>query len=797
LAKYGSSKYGTGLYGDSSDHPYAGIPGKVMWVVLVDWDNNGQFDNGSEPQTIRRMHITRGREGARLQSGHYAQPGNERFEIEMYDPSGRYDILNTSSPIFGFMGAPGLRLKVVMISTTTKESIPVFVGTLTNIEYNSSEKTGVLSGAGLSRYLEIGAAEKIHAPCQSYTYLAWDSCFVWDGSTPTPFNYWKGRSGGLPLRECAGIVLSRAGWSMGAYYGAMVLNNEQPNYFYLDESTAWAALVELAEGFAARLFFLRDGRLFVMDRLDRTGLAAALDAPARAQEAFGLKRYSPLESLRNHVEVKIRECHVFPFNTPIAKTSYIVAWKNDGPISVPPSSYKDLIIRYTDVGKNTSYQTARPKQGSYVRLNQWDGTGALGEPYPLIVNSRADKLGVDMADPAAGLAEWNLLFDTLGTGPYGDIYVQKGNNQCYCVVRFRNWSPTLTAYFFNMQAQVIGIIEGGESPSRVIEASSSIETNGERELVIDSRWIQDTTMADNIGQAYLDTLSSREMASAAELVYQWSGETLYQYLENYDLGAFINYGAQGGANSLANFGLYNRWLIVGQEIEWLSPDGQDAFVTLKLDKGLSPAVNVTAVSTVTGSNISTMTWEHTVPEGENRLLIVSMSMIARANSYLQTVTYGGQAMTLLGGVQQNLGEYPRVETYYLKNPPVGTANVVTTNRYSNLNYMEGGAVSFENVDQTTPLGTPVYDWGTVGPAQCNVPAVAGSMVFDTVCYASQAGDASQGSLQTKLWGLTSDGNWKGCSSVSPGNESGSVTMDWTIPTNGFAQLAVKINPSAT
>lgn len=779
MSKYGTARYGQSLYGSTAEHPYAGIAGKVMWMVQVDWNRDGVFSE-TEPQSISRLRIRRGRERRMRADGlGQLQPGNERFEIEILDPARRYDSFNLQSPIYNYLGAPGLLLRVVMVSTTSKAPAQaVYVGTLTSVNYDSLSGRAVLRGEGLARALQVGAAAAVFAPCQPVT-AAWDSCFVQDGSTPFPINYWKGRPGGLSLKECAKIILDRAGWTLGAYYGAQVFNNEQPDYFYLDGATAWESLKDLADGFCARLFFLRDGRIFVMDRLDTLGQAAALAAPARAQETYGVTRDSSFESLRNRAEVRIRPHNVRPFVTPIPNSMFVAAWTNGGPVEVQPGSYLDINVRYSEANLGV------PKQGNWARVN----TDALTESKPLVVNSKADKSGVNMGFATGnGQGEYTLLLQNVGENQNGLIYVQYGNKQNFCTVRLRNWSNVDTAYFFDLQVQVIGLVETGDKLTSITEDAASINANGARVVSVNSRWIQNPLMAANIGQAYIGALSTRERASVVKLTYQWSGDLLYNNLLAYDVGCHVDFGAAGGADSNNNFGIAGKWLIVGQRLEWMSPDGQDALVELTFERPAITRVQAGNVSSKSGANVTSLTWSHTVPQGNNRLLLVTIAK-RDTGGMSASVTYGGAAMSRVAGVSQGAGDFPYAEIWYKIAPPVGTADVVVT--FSQADYAEAGALDFTNVNQVTPLGNPGRmgtAWGAAGPAIVNLGALDGDLLVDCVCYRGVAGGPGAG--QMLRWAGTSDNVWRGGCSTQPGAPA--VEMRWIIPAGGFALIAVAL-----
>jgi hypothetical protein len=777
MSKYGTAKYGLNLYGTAPEHPYVSTAGRVMWMVQVDWDRDGLFSGTIEPQSISKLHVVRGR-GRRFRKDGLGQmqPGNERFEIEIIDPAGRYDSFNTGSPVYSTLGAPGVLLRVMIVSTTGKGAAqPVFVGTLSSADYDYKTGITTLHGSGLSRSLEIGEAASLYSPCQpgggAGSIAGYDSYFKWDGSTPLPFNYWRGRPGGLTLRACVGIVLNLAGWTTGVNYGSQVYNNEQPDYFYLQGESGWQALKGLADAFAARLFFLRTGTLFVMDRLDPNGLAFGRVAPTRAQESFGLVRESPFETLRNRIEVRIRPQSVPLFKNPLDPTTlYSVIWANTGPVEVPPNSSIDFIIKYPNV-------IGKPYQASFVAENRW------AVPYQYQCWSNPDKTGSNLGPTGSGQGNVYILSEAKwgGTIPYG-------NNQKYCTLHVENNSPTLTAFFFDLAVLAGGVIESGSSLQKVTESAASIALNGRRVAEINSLWIQNATMAGNIGQAYLDAISSREQASPASITYQWSGDLLYSNLILYELGCHVDFGAAGSAGSLANFGIAGRWLIVGQETLWMSPDGQDALVKLTYEKTAPLNVLHGNVTTTSGAAVSGLTWSHSVAAGSNRLLVVTIAKRDNGGA-VSSVTYGGVPLALLKAESQGAGDFPRAEMWYLIAPAVGTANIVIS--LSGAEFLEAGGLDFTNVNQVNPFSVPVGAHGSAGPASALVPSLSGEIVLDVVAY--KGADAGLGAYQTLQWAGSSDGLWKGASSTEPG--SGSVSMRWVIPAGGWASVAAAIKSS--
>ncbi|MEI7848908.1 MAG: hypothetical protein WCK35_24120, partial [Chloroflexota bacterium] len=369
----------------------------------------------------------------------------------------------------------------------------------------------------------------------------------------------------------------------------------------------------------------------------------------------------------------------------------------------------------------------------------------------------------------------------LGSPPVGSGY-----NQKYCQVGFVNWGA-VPAYLFDIGVKAAGVTEAGASLTKILDDLPSQALNGKREIIVNSRWIQTAAMAGIVGQAYLDALSLRELASVAAVTYQWSGQDLYNNLVAYDLGVHVDYGVQGGASALENFGLWGRRLIVGQELNWLSPDGQDAFVKLILEKEAISKVTAGATSGAAALANLTLSWSHIVPAGSNRLLVVGLGRGA-GGVVATSVKFGAQNMVCLGtrNAPGGAGD-PGVELWYLAAPAVSTANIVVT--MSGAQFIECGAQNFTNVNQVSPMGAAVGASGAAGTALVVVPSNEYEIVIDVLGFWSSSVNATVGPGQIQQWARASDGAWKGAGSTELG--SASASMSWTIATT-WALLAASI-----
>jgi hypothetical protein len=197
------------------------------------------------------------------------------------------------------------------------------------------------------------------------------------------------------------------------------------------------------------------------------------------------------------------------------------------------------------------------------------------------------------------------------------------------------------------------------------------------------------------------------------------------------------------------------------------------------------------------ANASSLSWSQTVGKGANRLLVVGVS-IRNANNPVSSVTYAGNALTLLQARNNDDGSV-RVEQWYLLAPPSGTANV-TVNLGNGGGKVVGGAVSFSGVDPVAPFRRPVST-GSTGTGTTN-PAIgdssgASELVLSTVATDGDAANTLTATAgQTQMWNRaygTSGGDVVGGASTAAGTAG--LTMGWSKGKNSkWALAAVAIKP---
>ena len=207
------------------------------------------------------------------------------------------------------------------------------------------------------------------------------------------------------------------------------------------------------------------------------------------------------------------------------------------------------------------------------------------------------------------------------------------------------------------------------------------------------------------------------------------------------------------------------------------------------------AIDVGSTTSSMTTGATSLGFAHTIAAGANGMLLVSVGFQANSGS-VTGITYNGVALSLLDFAEESGGGRPRAELWYLKAPPVGTANVVVSMSASM--EMTAGATSFFGVDQTTSTGPVATATGNGHAPSVNVTSAPGELVFDSIEVRAGAGGspaAGQTELHRELTG-TAGGDSLGASSTKPG--ASSVTMSWSMTgsgAGGWASVGVSLKPA--
>ncbi len=194
------------------------------------------------------------------------------------------------------------------------------------------------------------------------------------------------------------------------------------------------------------------------------------------------------------------------------------------------------------------------------------------------------------------------------------------------------------------------------------------------------------------------------------------------------------------------------------------------------------------MSSQSGLNVSSLTWTHTA-SGNNRLLVVGVSW-GLSTTTINSITYGGTAMTLIGMKSNATNGGVNVAMYRLVAPPLGAQSISVAFSGSVGKSAIGGAVSFTGVDQTTPVGAFGSATGNGASISVSIASGPAELVLDTLAVDSNPSSLPAGTSQTPLWHVNPD-MW-GAASTHAGATA--VTVTWTESggTDPWAEGAVSI-----
>jgi hypothetical protein len=132
-----------------------------------------------------------------------------------------------------------------------------------------------------------------------------------------------------------------------------------------------------------------------------------------------------------------------------------------------------------------------------------------------------------------------------------------------------------------------------------------------------------------------------------------------------------------------------------------------------------------------------LAYAHAVGDGANRYLVVAVAVGSAGRSI--EVSYGGAALTLIGGVANGAGTC-QVGLYGLAGPLSGSHDVAVTVTGAPTGIVVSAA-SFINVDQAAPYRPGGYQSasGTGPQVRASAPSGPGEMTVDAACATAEVG----------------------------------------------------------
>ena len=203
-----------------------------------------------------------------------------------------------------------------------------------------------------------------------------------------------------------------------------------------------------------------------------------------------------------------------------------------------------------------------------------------------------------------------------------------------------------------------------------------------------------------------------------------------------------------------------------------------------------PSTGTAAVGTT--ANPSIATWNHTVANKSNRILVVTVT----GKQYWSacTVTYGGVSMLKVADSFQTDSDNS-ASIYVMVAPPIGTAQVVANCPSAFTNTVHATSTSWYNVSQTTPYvaTTPVASNSITLSAATSSATAANDMAI--VAYSSR-GTHTTGAGQTDLEPCTLVASQYYCSSYKLATGT-STTMSYNTAATNNAMVAIALKQASS
>src|SRR3990167_3087973 len=178
--------------------------------------------------------------------------------------------------------------------------------------------------------------------------------------------------------------------------------------------------------------------------------------------------------------------------------------------------------------------------------------------------------------------------------------------------------------------------------------------------------------------------------------------------------------------------------------------------------------------------VSTISWNHTVGTGTDRILLVAPGFRTTASSVVvvSTVTYGGIGLTRAVTSTNQAGVRIKIQEdiWYLLNPSTGVSSVHVTYSQSSLAYQHGAfAVSYNG---TTGIGNVAASTGASSAPSVAITLTTGGSWGVGAVRSNVAAALTTVSGETRRTWSTIGSDFGGIVDVAPGT-SGSNTLNVT------------------
>jgi len=206
------------------------------------------------------------------------------------------------------------------------------------------------------------------------------------------------------------------------------------------------------------------------------------------------------------------------------------------------------------------------------------------------------------------------------------------------------------------------------------------------------------------------------------------------------------------------------------------------------------AIAFDAASSVSGTNVSSLSWSHATASLTNGIVIVTGGGYNWAAWSVSNCTYDAVGITKKFDYVRPSGDKDHITAWYKVAPAAGSKQIVLSFS-ATLETAAAGAVTLSGVDQSTPLDTAATAAGSSGNPTVAVSSATDDLVFDIVLVSyGSGGTITPDASQTQRWEKESIGAYSYGCSTKPG--AASVTMTWTQSGGLWIIGGCSINPAA-
>jgi len=195
-------------------------------------------------------------------------------------------------------------------------------------------------------------------------------------------------------------------------------------------------------------------------------------------------------------------------------------------------------------------------------------------------------------------------------------------------------------------------------------------------------------------------------------------------------------------------------------------------------------------ATSNGTGTDDFSFNHTTGCTNCEMVVITCVSTGGGTS-VSGVTYNSVALTEIapsGGVFINT---IRGQMWRLDAPASGTHSVAVAVTAANI--ASAAAVTYSNVNQSSPVGTPQTGSGTSSVPSISVTSAAGELVVDGVCTSDNI-TLAVGAGQTKRGGLATASASNG---MSEETGAASVTMSWTDTLADWVSYGIALKPTSS